>query len=184
MSSNEQLPLVTSFVVIPLLCLLVLITVCGNGLVCFFLLRDRQGKESLKTNNLAASLAVADIFMCVLVLPMSVMQELQVAFLPERSTTSSAGDARLGTPPAKNGDTCSGKNVPGEDDFTTVDRALEEALGEGVTGRQGLWGTTKKDHVGKDASQFSRSLPLLLFSHELFTNNPVRGRRTDKVQQL
>lgn len=108
----------------------------------------------------------------------------QVAFLPERSTTSSAGDARLGTPPAKNGDTCSGKNVPGEDDFTTVDRALEEALGEGVTGRQGLWGTTKKDHVGKDASQFSRSLPLLLFSHELFTNNPVRGRRTDKVQQL
>lgn len=75
----------------------------------------------------------------------------EVMLLPGSGTTPTIGKVgRVGAPVARNGSTTSGQTVTGEDEFDTVDRALEAALGEGVTAGQGLRGTTKKENVGKD----------------------------------
>lgn len=80
----------------------------------------------------------------------------EVALLPGSGTTPTVGDVRVGkvgrvgAPVARNGGTTSGQTVTGEDEFATVDRALEAALDGGVMARQGLRGKTKKENAGKD----------------------------------
>lgn len=63
-----------------------------------------------------------------------------IALLPDNGTASSCRVTRVGTASARNGDVHSEQAVAEGDEFDKVDRALEEALGGGVTGKQGVGG--------------------------------------------
>ena len=64
----------------PVICLLVFFAAVGNGLLCFVILRSKDSGHRPLSDMYIASLATADLLMCVIVFPFSVIYELERAW--------------------------------------------------------------------------------------------------------
>lgn len=76
---ETSLHLYTKVVVLPMVCVMVSFAALGNGLLVFVIVRSKDYRHN--SDMYIASLATADLLMCVLVFPFSVVYELQKTWL-------------------------------------------------------------------------------------------------------